>query len=207
MLFISLEMDSEQITRCLSNVPGFLGVFARDNLSEIKTRDNFSVIVNTDASAEPGRHWVAIVVQNNVCHVFCSVGEEPRSDDIVAFCRRFSSCFFNAEVPQSASEITCAAYAIYVICEMSKGVPFEGIVKHFHTICNDDSFVRSYLNERFGYSIGEAWPSRTVHLANATSFMQQQGEATISQCTLENLSSPSRIGILPFSQLQEIWRH
>ena len=40
LLIISLEMDSGQIARCLSNVPGFLGVFARDSLSEIKTRAN-----------------------------------------------------------------------------------------------------------------------------------------------------------------------
>ena len=146
-------MNSSQIHQSLNHLPGFIGVYASDQLSSIKKIDNFSLVVNTDPSHLSGRHWVAIVVRDSTCHVFCSLAEEPCTGNIVSFCRRFQRCFYNATASQSPRENTCAAFAIFVICEMSQGVSFTEVVTHFHRICDDDSYVRGYLNRRFGVSI------------------------------------------------------
>ena len=145
-------MDSEQISFALRNIAGFSGVYPCDKLCDLATRAaaDFSLVVNTDPSTRVGRHWVAIVVRAGVCHVFCSLGEEPRRREIVSFCRRFTRCLYNAQASQSPSEVTCAAYALMVIREMSRNVSFGEIVHHFHTICDDDSHVREYIKEHFG---------------------------------------------------------
>ena len=142
-------MDTYQITDCLADIPNFLGVFPRDKLPLTDDQD-FSLVANTDVSADSGRHWIAIVVRDGTCNVFCSLAQEPESAGIVQFCQQFPRCLYNIEPSQAADEVTCGAYAIFTIREMSLGRSFYSIVDHFHQIRHDDSFVRQYLLEHYG---------------------------------------------------------
>jgi len=71
-------MNSDEIERFLgARVRCFDGVFSVDNLPE----DPHLLVCNTDHSDEPGRHWIAIYVDNDGHgEYFDSFGRRPVVD-------------------------------------------------------------------------------------------------------------------------------
>lgn len=52
----------------------FYGTVPCDQLPSIVSREPTAYIVNTDPAGEPGRHWLAIWTDGNVCEVMDSYG-------------------------------------------------------------------------------------------------------------------------------------
>jgi hypothetical protein len=53
-------MNTAHISCCLSPVKSFLAVFPSDKLTSAEITNPCSIIVNLDASTQPGSHWFAI---------------------------------------------------------------------------------------------------------------------------------------------------
>lgn len=145
-------MDNRQITKMLSHVPDFIGVFSCNNLPKTFPI-SFALVVNTDPDYKSGRHWQAVVVRDNIAHFFCSFGGPPRVQSIKQFCDNFPLIFYNQKKHQKLNEETCGAYCIYVINEMASGRSFNSILDTFNRIKRDDLFVRNYLSRHFNFSL------------------------------------------------------
>lgn len=148
-------MNTIDIKSLLSHIPNFLGVFPSDCLPTISDKSKtFGLVVNTDSSDRSGTHWLAVVVQNGICHYFDSFGGLPKVKTIHQFCEQFTSCFFNREKHQNMHEVTCGAYCVFVINEMlCHGRSFHSVVSTFHRIKRDDMYVRKYLTRYFSFHL------------------------------------------------------
>jgi len=71
-------MNTGEIERVLRRVCGknFDGVFSADTLPE----KQHLLVVNTDASHSPGRHWVCMWLKNGYGEYFDSFGQPPTTN-------------------------------------------------------------------------------------------------------------------------------
>jgi hypothetical protein len=72
-------MDTAQNSCCLSRVKSFLGVFPSDELPSEEITNPCSIIVNVDASTQPGSHWLAkrFEPRSSQAYYFDSYGLPP----------------------------------------------------------------------------------------------------------------------------------
>ena len=111
----------------------FDGVHAADQLHKIVERPAVMVI-NTDPSWKPGRHWVAIFVPAiGPWEYFDSYGEEPN----VSYVRQFlhnKSVVWNRKSRQSPTSGVCGHYCIYYLVHRARGFKMDDITNRF---CKD----------------------------------------------------------------------
>ena len=116
-------MNSDEIERFLSRrLTDFDGVFSIDTLPD---RPRL-LVCNTDPSDKPGRHWVAIYVDDdgNRGEFFDSFGRRP--DDVFEryMNRHCSSWIFNGRQLQAERSINLRdnIYSTYVYCDLVEHV-------------------------------------------------------------------------------------
>ena len=127
----------------------FVGVFSADQLAGVHPQGTFGLIVNTDTTDQPGRHWQSIFVDNTkTCHFFCSLGEKPNTF-VLDFMKRFPRIVCNRNKQQKPSEVTCGGYCIFIQTMMARGYRFETLCDIFESITNDDAFIRNFLTDSF----------------------------------------------------------
>ncbi|EGT43094.1 hypothetical protein CAEBREN_30233 [Caenorhabditis brenneri] len=149
-------MDSVQISNILSNdrfaKKTFIGVYSADELQRLKPlKKRFGLIVNTDESNQPGRHWQSIFVdESSTCHFFCSLDETP-TPLIYEFMQRYKRIVSNRNRHQKLDEVTCGGYCIFIQAMMARGYQFTTLCDIFEQIENDDVFVRSYLKDTYNF--------------------------------------------------------
>jgi hypothetical protein len=135
-------MNGIQIERLLKTCPKsyFKGVYSADNLPKITRRIKpCGFVCNTDASTEPGTHWVAIYVPfQSAVEYFDSYGLPPFIENIY---RQMPNEFiYNTRCLQNPYTSVCGQYAIYFIWQRMHGKSFDEIIKEFgrNTIENDE---------------------------------------------------------------------
>ena len=141
-------MNTEEIDRVLRQTctKRFDGVFSADNLPE-KTR---LLLVNTDPSHRPGRHWVCMYVDNDgYGEYFDSFGDPPTANFERYLNRHCSSWKCNRGQLQSVISRFCGHYCIYYCMLRSRGVDMCKIVSSFSTdTALNDVLVRRFVCRR-----------------------------------------------------------
>lgn len=102
-------------------IANFDGVFARDYLPSRKKR-NRSFIMNSDTSNLPGKHWIAVIVRNNVGYCFDPLGFPP-SPTLSSWLNRHYSIWSsnaNRRVQPLYSEL-CGYYCLFFLSWSSSG--------------------------------------------------------------------------------------
>lgn len=94
------------------HVPGFIGVFAADELPSIMCNRSFippfSFIVNTQAGNLPGEHWIAVSCEpKRVALVFDPLGNYYPPFLIHYLAKRFTKIYFNKIQYQNPSSRVC----------------------------------------------------------------------------------------------------
>jgi len=122
-------MNTEEIDRVLRRdcAKDFDGAFSADTLPE-KPR---LLVVNTDASHSPGRHWVCMRVDNDYGEYFDSLGEPPTANFEHYLNSHCSSWTFNRKRLQSVISRFCRHYCIYYCMLRSRGIDMPKIVSSF----------------------------------------------------------------------------
>ncbi|GFX86217.1 uncharacterized protein TNCV_2560991 [Trichonephila clavipes] len=92
-------MDGNQIQFILSHdpvtAPFFRGVYASDTIPILKKKS--TIVVNLDASSQPGSHWLAFYHENNCIEFFDSYGYPPEyyGEGFRDFVSKFSTVSWN----------------------------------------------------------------------------------------------------------------
>ena len=126
----------------------FIGTFARDKLPKIKItiRPSF-LIMNTDTSENPGEHWVAILIGNDIGEYFDSFGITPNYSEIFEFFQinEIKNIIYNPYQLQSIITSTCGAYCVLYIKLRCMGASFCDFINMFtdDKIQND---LKAYLS-------------------------------------------------------------
>jgi hypothetical protein len=125
-------MDTAQISCCLSRVKSFLGVFPSDVLPSAEITNHCSIIVNVDASTQPGSHWLAIRFEprSTQAYYFDSYGL-PRFIPIMQSFLRHNCCFLhcNETAFQGLTCTVCGKYCCLFTLFTDRGYTAQQFVR------------------------------------------------------------------------------
>lgn len=117
-------MDTYELIDCLSSLSNFVGVFALDEIKNIRLNRHNCIIVNMDLSTEEGSHWIAInFSKNGLLYYFDSYGFRPYKQEIWNFLSKHSRQFkWNRKLLQSLTSdvcgIYCAVFCLFMNCDL-----------------------------------------------------------------------------------------
>jgi len=142
-------MNTEEIGRVLRRVCAneFDGVFSADMLPA----KPHLLVVNTDASHKPGRHWVCMCMENGCGEYFDSFGQPPTANFERYLNRHCSSWTFNSRQLQSVISRFCGHYCICYCVLRSRGIDMSKIVNSFTT----DTALNDVLAHRFACRVAD----------------------------------------------------
>lgn len=129
----------------------FCGVFAADQVP-VLNKKYAAYVVNTDKTGLPGRHWVALFVDNYKLEYFDSYGQPPLTKfNYFLKDRRYT---YNNEQLQSVISTACGQYVIYYILQRCKRVSMQDIVNDFSdNYLENDIIVTDVINTRYNLTI------------------------------------------------------
>ena len=81
-------------------------------------------IVNTDPEGEPGRHWLAIWTENNVCEVYDSYGlplTTYQAPDILEWLDHWPHLLRNKQTLQALNSAACGHCALMFLKDRARG--------------------------------------------------------------------------------------
>lgn len=113
----------------------FDGVFPSDFLKNIKNKPKL-IIVNTDPSTQPGKHWLLFFLDNDKMEMFDSLGRsiEYYSEGIRNFVSRFAKTikFVDRRI-QPLNSSLCGHYCLYFAYCRCNGQSMDTIVNNMHS--------------------------------------------------------------------------
>ena len=144
-------MDTTQINKKIS-VPGFLGTFGYDHLPPRKEED-FSLVINTEVTSEPGAHWIALVKKDKLLYFLDSYGRNVKHPTFPTGFQKAvlkyigdSRWKFNPLLLQQLISNVCGEYCVYFIQELAKGGLTKALSIFSDNSVENDKLVLEYVN-------------------------------------------------------------
>lgn len=116
-------MNTILVNKEMDGIPGFCGTFACDMIPTITS--NISLIINTDPSSKPGKHWIAVYTSINTFYFFDSFGRsiEQFAEPFRSYMRQ-ASAGFNVRTSSHNLQFilsdTCGYWCIFwIYCKFS----------------------------------------------------------------------------------------
>ena len=135
------------------NVSSFLGTYAFDELPE-PPKEDFSVVVNTEPSTEPGEHWLAIVFKTGIFYFMDSFGRTITSPLFSQDFKKKIKDYFsnykyrcNPNIIQNIFSNTCGYYSIYFIRELQNKTMRQTLQIFSDSFKNNDKLVVDYVKQ------------------------------------------------------------
>jgi len=141
---------------CKLGVPGFRGVYVRDNLPN-KPRRSECCVLNLDDRSGKWRHWVAWHKKDGEKYYYDSYGVQPPRE-MVQYLQK--PIFYNTENIQPQREVICGHLCLYALKELSHGRNFQQVVNDLfclltnleevkQALCNTLSFLQVVMRTIF----------------------------------------------------------
>lgn len=103
-------LSNFEIERFCKGLPGFRGVFCKDEFPPRPWRIECGV-VNLSPHNQPGTHWTAYKIRNNVAIWFDSFGALRPPTEFVKYCRN-RRIFFNHDSFQTGETTNCGQHCV-----------------------------------------------------------------------------------------------
>jgi len=127
-------------------VAAFRGVFSINNMPTVLPKPPSFIIMNTDTTHLPGKHWKVLFIDKNYCgEIFDSLAL-PNCDYVTRFMNRHSRKWIrNALAYQHPLSSTCGAYALYFVMQRLHYDSLHDICKHFsHDTLVNEKRIRNF---------------------------------------------------------------
>ena len=133
----------------------WLGVFARDQVPKLdrSQRRPFALVVNTDPSNKPGKHWLAFFApadpSNAPAEMFDSYGLSPIIHALAHLAPRIS---WSSVSFQSIESSVCGHYCLYFLFNRAHGVSYQSVERmltsHLHNPPHSqpDTYVSHFVD-------------------------------------------------------------
>lgn len=119
----------------------FQGIFSADNIPSKIEKSKF-VIVNTDVSTGPGKHWYALVRLNNLIECFDSLGvTEDRKQFICSHIKQVRFVSVNLTPLQPLSSQLCGQFVLYYLFERYQNLDLK--FSELLNQCFDNDLLRN----------------------------------------------------------------
>lgn len=133
-----------EIANLLKSNSDFKGVFSRDKIPQI-TSYPAAIIVNTDKSYEPGKHWIAMYFLEKQCEYFDSFGFPPMFPEMInAIGKR--KLVWNGRCLQHPSSRKCGQFCIAFVKMRSRKESFVSFIKRFNADTKSNDRIVEYLS-------------------------------------------------------------
>ena len=147
--FLMLENNIEYL---LQNVKHFDGCFPYDSLPPFPTTFPTSMIINTQASAQTGEHWVALVLTETQCYYFDSFAQ-PIQPNIRLYLQPYynSICRSRTQIQDITSNY-CGAYCVSFVLHVRDDVSHKNFIncyKSKYLLQNDEILKQDFSNINF----------------------------------------------------------
>lgn len=141
-------MNSDELAN-LCKFKCFIGVFASDKLPTVVPRP-CCLIVNTDDSSKPGRHWVAIFINKEGYGDFCcSYGMVPLEPFVDFLNKNCIDWNYSSKRIQGAGT-TCGQYCVFFLFCRSRGASLQKFLSLFSVnYAENDALVTTFINAKF----------------------------------------------------------
>lgn len=129
-------LTTNQIEQQLRGVRFFIGVYAVDQLPEVRSFPA-TLVVNTDPISESGEHWVALHLHpDRKADYFCSFGFPPLIPELQTFLNRYgkSGRRYNQRTMQDINSSLCGDYCICFVKCVAKGIELPDFVDRFSNV-------------------------------------------------------------------------
>ena len=130
----------------------FAGVYAADTLPKTPPRSSpQAYIVNTDPHHRPGRHWIALWTDGDVCQIMDSYGLPLASHGtphLQTWLRRhWPITEANTQSLQALNSATCGHYALRFLIERCRGRTFRHFLELFrpHDYVYNDTVIARWM--------------------------------------------------------------
>ncbi len=133
-------------------IPYFIGVKMRDELSSLQPNVKECGILNLNTHLQKGSHWTCWYKKGKERYYFDSFAEPPPRE---LLCYLKTSTEMIEEIPaikcnavtvQHDQSIECGSLCLYLLKQMSEGIPFSHIIefleKRYNKIPTPDLFVQ-----------------------------------------------------------------
>ena len=145
------QLKTTDIDKKLSQVEGFLGAFAYDEIPRTPT-DRFSFVVNDDPSTKPGSHWIAVIFKNKTFFFIDSYGRSYKDETFPKQFRETMKDLFgssnvkcNTRMLQNLFSNSCGEYTVYFIREMAEKSFMTVLSVFSENLKNNDNIVIKYF--------------------------------------------------------------
>ena len=108
--------------------PLFKGVFPADKLPSVSKQETRAMIVNTDPTGQPGKHWLAIFTQWGCCEVFDSFAlplKTYSNPSLQAWFKQWPTRMESNKPLQSLDTFTCGHYGTLFLKARARERSFE----------------------------------------------------------------------------------
>ena len=120
------------------------GVVAVDELPLIVKKPSI-FIVNTDPRHLPGKHWIVVYVDQNVCEHFNSSGRQPNDEFSDYMTVQGPNYLYNTNRVQAIGSDTCVLYCLFYAYFRCRGFTFLEIVNMFSSnVYINETIVKTF---------------------------------------------------------------
>ena len=134
----------------------FYGTVACDRLPSVVNREGpAAYIVNMNPHDKPGKHWIALWTQDNVCEILDSYAlplqEYKTTDPLIEWLERhYKVQVYSQKTLQSAFSQSCGDYALMFLVLKARGANMQDFLSLFSSkdFVNNDRIVGSWLRAR-----------------------------------------------------------
>lgn len=134
-------MKTHEINVALNFFKNFVGTFACDSLPTAPLPQTCGLVINTDPSYQPGKHWVAVFIAKKKAIYFDSFALPPLQEPIIQFLDRHcpGGYKWNKVVLQAPVSVKCGQFCIAFLKVMLSGQSFADFLRLFtrDTVFND----------------------------------------------------------------------
>jgi hypothetical protein len=142
--------QSNNIEYLLRNKKDFLGCFPLDRLPPFPTKFPKSIIINTDKSTLPGKHWVALVLTEKKCYYFDSFGMPLIEENIKKYLEpHYQTITYSGMRIQDSSSSYCGPFCVCFVLWVNNQVAFKNFLNHFEEddLFSNDKKLRKYFKD------------------------------------------------------------
>ena len=127
------HLTTTNLNLMLKNYEIFMGTFPSDQIQIQKSGYPQAFIVNTEPSTSAGEHWTALIVSDNDCLFFDSLGDEMKNIDLLERLKSLgvAQYKYNSCKIQSIFSNNCGYYCVAFILSFIRGFSYASFMNNF----------------------------------------------------------------------------
>ena len=149
-------LSTNDINSMLKHIIMFVGTFPSDIVPVYRKKYPQAFVINTAPEKTSGEHWTALILSDNKCLYFDSLGHQIQNLSLLKSLKRagVKDYTYNSRQIQSVLSNSCGYYCIAFILSFVYGVSYHSFISNFMTELkqNDDicyKFIKKVMNKQY----------------------------------------------------------